>query len=213
MRIYDVTIPITETMAVWPGDPRVRIERVTSIARGDESNVSHLHLSSHTGTHVDAPHHFVQQGLTVDELPLELLIGPALVIEADPSEGRAIDALDLASVNFPRQTTRLLLKTENSLFWESRHIEFDPDYIHLSQNAAKWLVRRGIRLLGVDYLSVEASKVSKHQVHQTLLGAGVAIIEGLDLSRVPAGPCQLVCLPLKIKGGDGAPARVLVVRD
>lgn len=213
MRIYDVTVPITETMPVWPGDPRVRIERTESIDRGDEANVSRLVLTSHTGTHVDAPHHFVHEGLTVDRLRLDLLVGPALIIELNPAEGMAIDLPDLDQVRVAPNTTRLLLKTRNSLLWERGQTEFEPEYIHLSQNAAEWLVKRGIRLLGVDYLSVEALHSEAHHVHRTLLGGGVVVVEGLDLSQVPAGPCQLICLPLRIEGGDGAPARVLVVRD
>jgi arylformamidase len=213
MRIYDVTVPIAETMPVWPGDPRVRIERVASISHGDPANVSRLHLGSHTGTHVDAPRHFVPQGLTVDRLPLELLVGPALVLDVEPEEGPSISVLDLASLNFPRDTTRILLRTRNSLLWESRQVEFERSYVHLNSQAADWLVRRGIRLVGLDYLSVEALEADGHPVHHTLLGAGVVIIEGLDLSKAPVGPCQLICLPLKIEDGDGAPARVLLVRD
>lgn len=213
MRIYDVTVPITETMPVWPGDPRVRIERTSSMTKGDEANVSRLHLGSHTGTHVDAPYHFVRQGTTVDKLPLEVLIGPAMVVDLDRVENSEIDVFDLASVHFPRDTTRILLKTRNSFLWEGVQTEFERDYVHLSRKAAEWLVKRGIRLVGVDYLSVEAWNVGEHRVHHTLLGAGVVIVEGLDLSRVPAGPCQLICLPLKVEGGDGAPARVLVIRE
>jgi arylformamidase len=200
-------------MPVWPGDPRVRIERTSNIPGGDEANVSRLHLGSHTGTHVDAPHHFIHEGLTVDRLPLDVLIGPALVIDLDHLEGPAIDVFDLAGVHFGKATSRILLKTRNSRLWEARQTEFERDYVHLGHKAAQWLVKRGIRLVGVDYLSVEALNADGHRVHHALLGAGIVIVEGLDLSRVPAGPCQLVCLPLKIEGGDGAPARVLVTRD
>jgi arylformamidase len=213
MRIYDVTVPISARMPVWPGDRRVRIEHVESISRGDPANVSRLHLSSHTGTHVDAPSHFLTQGLTVDRLPLELLVGPALVIDVEPVETLAISPLELASVNFPRDATRILLRTRNSLLWEGRVFEFERNYVHLSPKAAEWIVRRGIRLVGVDYLSVEGLNTTEHRVHHILLEAGVVIVEGLDLSRVPPGPCQLFCLPLKVEGADGAPARVLVVRD
>jgi arylformamidase len=191
----------------------VRIEHVESISRGDPANVSRLHLSSHTGTHVDAPSHFLTQGLTVDRLPLELLVGPALVIDVEPVETLAISPLELASVNFPRDATRILLRTRNSLLWEGRVFEFERNYVHLSPKAAEWIVRRGIRLVGVDYLSVEGLNTTEHRVHHILLEAGVVIVEGLDLSRVPPGPCQLFCLPLKVEGADGAPARVLVVRD
>lgn len=213
VRIYDVTVPISERMPVWPGDPRVQIERTSSISSGDEANVSRLHLGSHTGTHVDAPHHFIAQGLTVDKLPLEVLVGRALVIDLEDLEGTTIGTFDLAGVHFARNTTRILIKTRNSHLWEARQAEFEREYVHLGLKAAEWLVKRGIRLVGVDYLSVEALNADGHRVHHTLLGAGMVIIEGLDLSRVPAGPCQLICLPLKIEGGDGAPARVLVVRD
>ena len=200
-------------MPVWPGDPRVRIDRTSSIQAGDEANVSRLHLGSHTGTHVDAPHHFINQGPTVDRLPLDVLVGPALVIDLEHLEGTTIDVFDLAGVHFGKSTSRILLKTQNSYLWETRHTEFEREYVHLSRKAAEWLVKRGIRLVGVDYLSVEALNADRHRVHHALLGAGVVIVEGLNLSRVPAGPCQLMCLPLKIEGGDGAPARVLVTRD
>lgn len=213
MRIYDVTVTISEVMPVWPGDPRVQIERVSRIDEGAEANVSCLHMSSHTGTHVDAPFHFEQQGLTIDKLPPEVLMGPAFVAEVDRLEGNAIGVYDLASLHFPKGTARLLIKTRNSHYWEDREPEFQRDFIHLSHKAARWLVGGGIKLVGIDYLSVEAFQSKEHRVHHTLLSAGVVIVEGLDLSRVPAGPCQLVCLPLKIKDGDGAPARVLVIRD
>jgi arylformamidase len=210
--IYDVTVAISERMPVWPGDRSVRIEHLESIHRGDPANVSRLHLGSHTGTHVDAPRHFLPQGLTVDKLPLDLLVGPALVAEVEPGEELAISPRELARVPLPKDTARLLLKTRNSRLWENGQSEFQRDYVHLSPEAAEWLVEQGIRLVGVDYLSVEALAVEEHRVHHTLLGAGVVIIEGLDLSRVPLGPCELVCLPLKIDGGDGAPARVVIVR-
>jgi len=213
LQIYDATVPISELMPVWPGDPRIRIEQVSSIARGDEFNTSRLNLSSHTGTHVDAPYHFVRRGLTVDKLPLDLLMGPAVVAEMDGLEGNTIQVYDLARLQFPKDTTRLLLKTSNSYFWEDRLSEFERDFVHLGSHTAEWIVKRGIRLIGVDYLSVEAFGARQHWVHRTLLAAGVVIIEGLNLSRVPAGRCRVVCLPLKIEGGDGAPARVLVIRD
>lgn len=213
LRTYDVTVPISETTPVRPGQPRVQIERLSRIEKGDHANVSRLHLSSHTGTHVDAPYHFVQRGLTVDMLSLEVLIGPAFVAEVFELEGNTIQAYDLARLHFPRSTTRLLIKTTNSHFWEDKLTEFERDYVHLAPQTAGWLIKRGIQLVGVDYLSVEDWRVKDFRVHHALLEAGVIILEGLDLSRVPEGPCQLVCLPLKIKGGDGAPARVLVIRN
>jgi arylformamidase len=213
LQIFDATVPISELMPVWPGDPRIKIEPVSSIARGDAYNASQLSLSSHTGTHVDAPYHFIQRGLTVDKLPLELLIGPALVAEVDGLEGNTIQVFDLARLQFPRDITRLLLKTSNSYFWEDRLSEFEYNFVHLGPKTAEWIVKRGIKLIGVDYLSIEALGAREHEVHRTLLEAGVVIVEGLNLSRVPAGRCQVMCLPLRIEGCDGAPARVLVIRD
>lgn len=213
MRIYDVTVPISELMPVWPGRPRVKIEQVSSLAQGDRSNLTQISLGCHTGTHVDAPHHFVEGGITIDKVPPDLLMGPAFVAEVDRLEGNTIEVYDLASLHFPRDSMRLLLKTSNSYFWEDRLSEFERDYVHLAPKTAKWLVKRGIRLLGVDYLSVDAFGTKDYRAHHTLLGAGVVIVEGLNLSRVPGGRCQLMCLPLKIEGGDGAPARVLVVRE
>jgi arylformamidase len=200
-------------MPVWPGEPRVQIERLSRIEQGDQANVSRLHLGSHTGTHVDAPYHFVQRGLTADRLPLDLLIGPAFVAEVNELEGYSIQAYDLARLHFPRNTTRLLIKTSNSHFWEDKLTEFERDFVHLAPQTAGWLIKRGIQLIGVDYLSVEAFGGKDFRVHHALLEAGVIILEGLDLSRVPEGPCQLICMPLKIKGSDGAPARVVVIRD
>jgi arylformamidase len=213
LQVYDVTVTISELMPVWPGQPRVKIEQVSSIAHGDQSNLSRLHLSCHTGTHLDAPYHFLKGGLTVDKLPLDLLMGPAFVAEVSHLEGNTIQVYDLASMHYPRDTTRLLLKTSNSHFWEDRLSEFERDFVHLAPKTAEWLVKRGVQLIGVDYLSVEAFGAREHRVHRSLLGSGVVIVEGLNLSRVPAGHCQLVCLPLKIEGADAAPARVLVIRD
>jgi arylformamidase len=213
VRIYDVTVSISETLPVWPGDPRVQIEPLSRIVKGDPANVSHLHMTTHTGTHVDAPYHFVQQGLTVDKLPLDVLIGPAFVAEIDVPQGSKIGVWELARLHFPRDVARLLIKTKNSYLWEDKVIEFERNFCHLAPHTAEWLVKEGIRLVGVDYLSVEGYGPADFRVHHTLLEAGVVIVEGLDLSRVPEGPCQLVCLPLKIRGADGAPARVLVIRD
>lgn len=200
-------------MPVWPGDPRVRIEQVASLDKGDLVNLSQIKMSCHAGTHVDAPLHVVQHGMGVDQLPLDVLMGPAFVAEMDGLDGNKIDVFDIASLHLPKDTTRLLLKTSNSHFWEDRLTEFERDFIHLGPKTARWLVKRGIQLIGVDYLSVDAFGTERLQAHDTLLRAGVVIVEGLNLSRVPAGWCRLVCLPLKIEGSDGAPARVLVIRD
>ena len=212
MHIYDVTIPISERMPVWPGEQGVRIEAMTRIARGDQVNASRMNISCHAGTHVDAPYRYSQHGLTADQLPLRLLMGPAFVAEVDGLEGNTIQVYDLAKLHFPADTRRLLLKTSNSDLWQCGYTDFDRNFVHLAPKTAEWLVKRNIALIGMDYLSVEAFGTREPRVHHALLGAGVVILEGLDLSRVPPGPCELVCLPLKIERGDAAPARVLVIR-
>lgn len=213
MIYYDVTVPISGSIPVWPGDPPVQVDWSARMAHGDRLNLSRLRLGSHTGTHVDAPYHFVDDGMTIDQLPVELLVGPAYVATLEDLAGMTVGAEDLARAQVPPGVVRLLLKTRNSAFWQERSAVFRSEYVHVGLDAARWVVERGIRLLGIDYLSVEALAVSDHVVHRTLLGAGVIVVEGLDLRQVPAGPCQLVCLPLKLEGGDGAPARVLVGRD
>ncbi len=212
MIYYDVTVPISEAIPVWPGDPPVQVEWVARMARGDPMNLSRLRLGSHTGTHVDAPFHFVEQGLTIDHLPLDLFVGPAWIASLEAMDGLTIGPADLEAAGCPPGTTRLLLKTRNSAYWQQQ-AGFRTDFCHVGPAAARWLIERGIRVVGIDYLSIEAFGVAQPDVHRALLGAGLAIVEGLDLSRVPAGACQLVCLPLKIEGGEGAPARVLVGRD
>lgn len=213
MRIYDVTIPISERMPVWPGEQGVRIEALTRIERGDQVNASRVNICCHAGTHVDAPYRYMRKGLTADKLPLRLLMGPAFVAEVDGLEGNTIQVYDLAKLHFPAGTKRLLLKTSNSDLWQCGHIDFERDFVHLAPKTAEWLVKRNISLIGMDYLSVEAFGTREPRVHHALLGAGVVILEGLDLSRVPPGPCELVCLPLKIEKGDAAPARVLLIRS
>ncbi len=213
MHIYDVTIPISETMPVWPGEPGVEIETVSRIAQGDRVNGSRVNLSSHAGTHVDAPYRYIEQGLTADRLPLRLLMGPAYVAEVDGLEANTIHVYDLARLHFPSDTRRLLIKTRNSDLWQPGYHEFEREFVHLAPQTAEWLVKRKIGLIGMDYLSIEAYGVKESRVHHALLRAGVVILEGLDLGRVPPGPCELVCLPLRIEGSDAAPARVLIVRS
>jgi arylformamidase len=211
MRIFDVSVRISPQMPVWPGDPLVQIERVASINKGDSANLTRLSLGAHTGTHVDAPYHFIEKGLRVDQLSLNTLIGSAYVLEVHPKE-RTITATDLGSLGLPSTVQRLLIKTDNSSLWEGGLLEFERDFIHLSHDAARWIVRRGIKLIGVDYLSVDGFNSEGHAVHRTLLEAGVVIIEGLNLSHVAQGVYHLYCLPLKIADSDGAPARVVLIK-
>lgn len=207
---YDVSLPISPAMPVWPGDPPIRVERVSSISGGDESNVSRLEMGTHLLTHVDAPRHLIEHGLPVDRLPLDVLIGPALVVEPRP-EKNLITATDLGQLGI-RNTERLLIKTRNSELWAGGPYDFEHDFVALSKDAARWLLSRGIRLVGVDYLSVEPFDARELVVHRTLLEGGTIVLEGLDLSQVCEGRYQLICLPLKVRDGDGAPARVVLVR-
>jgi len=206
MKFYDVTLPISPNIPVWPGHPAIKLELVRRIEDGARSNVSFLACSAHTGTHVDAPLHFITSGADVATLPLDVLIGPAVV--ADLSDADVITAERLERLGL-RNVHRLLLKTRNSSL--SRDV-FHDDYVALTVDAAHWVVERGVCLIGVDYLSVEDFG-SDGAVHRALLGAGLVILEGVDLSSVPAGDYQLYCLPLKLVGSDGAPVRAILVQE
>lgn len=208
MKIYDITLPVTPQMAVWPGDPPVLLERIESMDEGAHANVSRLSASVHTGTHVDAPHHFLNDRRTVESLPLDILTGPALVVRL-PDEMDVIDAAALEAAAIPPGTVRLLLKTRNSAR-QANEAGFFPGFVGVSADGAGWLVDRGVRLIGVDSLSVAPYKQSA-PTHTTLLRAGVVIVEGLDLSQVSPGAYALYCLPLKLTGSDGAPARAILV--
>ena len=206
---YDISLPVSVGMPVWPGDPAIRIEQISSV-RLDGLNISRLEMGTHTLTHVDAPRHVKDRGMSVDQLPLDLLIGPALVVEPR-HEGNLITATDLGELGI-RNTERLLIRTRNSELWMGGPYEFESDYVSLTKDAARWLVSRGVKLVGVDYLSIEAADSQELEVHRTLLEKDVVVLEGLNLSQVSEGRYQLICLPLKVQGGDGAPVRAVLVR-
>lgn len=201
----DVSLPLRDGMIVYEGDPEVRFERVLEIARGDAANVSRVELGTHTGTHVDPPLHFADDGGGAELLPLDVLIGPAVVADARGAPGD-IDAAALAALEVPAGTERLLLRTRNEGLWER---PFTRDYVGVGEDAAHELVAMGVRLVGIDYLSIAPSG-EPAPTHRALLGAGVVVVEGLDLRAAPPGRYELVCLPLRIAGGDGAPARALL---
>lgn len=211
MKIYDVTLTISPQMVTWPGDPAVSLERVKKIEEGANANVSKLDLGVHTGTHVDAPFHFIPGAPTVEQLDLDILIGPVLLVELldDVSE---ITAAVLATMAIPDGTTRILFKTRNSDYWARGEKDFQPGFVGVGVDGAEFLVRKGIRLMGIDYLSVAPYKHSR-PTHEILLNARVVVIEGLDLSQVKSGLYMLYCLPLKLANTDGAPARVILVGD
>ncbi len=205
--LYDISLTISEDLPIWPGDPRPEIRKISLIEDGEDANVTHLSSCAHIGTHVDAPDHFLNDGRTVEDLPLELLIGEAQVVEV-PSAGQITRAdLEAAGIN-PGQK-RLLLKTANSDLWAAGIREFQEDFIALEPDASRYLVDLGLEVIGVDYLSV-APFADPAPTHRILLGAGILIVEGLNLSEIPAGTYTLYCLPLKIRGADGAPARALL---
>lgn len=195
-------------MAAWPGNPNVRIDRIQSIEQGDMCNLSVISMSAHTGTHMDAPLHFLKHGAPMERMPLTATVGPARVIPI-----RDKNAVTLAELrpHRIRRGERILFKTRNSAQpWHSG--PFRKNFVYISTEAARFLADREIRAVGVDYLSLAGFEKNEVEAHQALLGAGVWIIEGLDLSRVQAGRYTLVCLPLKILGGDGAPARAILRR-
>lgn len=203
----DVSVAIRDGMVHWPDNPPIVVERVQDMARGDAANVSKLSLGVHTGTHVDAPVHFDPNGVGVDAIPLSALCGPARVIAiADPRE-ITVAELDAAQITAGE---RVLFRTHNSPHaW--RAPRFVEDAVHLTIDAARWLAARAVMTVGIDYLSVGGFAARNGEaVHHALLDARIWIIEGLDLTHVPPGACELMCLPLRLAGADGAPARAFV---
>ena len=202
----DVSVTLRTGMVSWPGDPPARISHALNMERGDPCTVSLLEMGAHTGTHMDAPAHFVRGGMGIDALPLDAAIGAARVIAIRDRRSIKPDELERYAI---RRGERVLLKTHNSAHcWDTDR--FVEEFVYLSAKAAQYLVERQVRLVGVDYLSVGGFRADGVETHQALLKAGIWVIEGLNLKRVRPGRVQLVCLPLKIAGGDGAPARALV---
>lgn len=208
MRIYDITVGITPTMPVWPGDPPVALTRVNSISEGANANVSRLDAGVHTGTHVDAPIHFIDGAASVDSLSLKVLTGRAYVVSLP--RAKVLDAATLEAADIPPRTRRVLFKTRNSDIWARGEKTFQTTFVGVDASGAKWLVRKGVHLVGIDYLSIAPFHQSR-ETHRTLLEAGVVIVEGLDLSKVSQGRYTLYCLPMKLIGSDGAPARAILL--
>ncbi len=204
---YDVSVPLVNGGLVYPGNPEIRIAPQQEIAKGGSSNVSSLAFGSHTGTHVDAPKHMFDDGMTVDQLALEVLMGPAVLITV-PDDVMAVGEAQLR-LHEIKGHTRILIKTRNSGF--IRDGEFVRDYTYLAPDGARYLASLGVKLVGVDYFSVEQFHSGHHATHHTLLEKGIVIVEGLDLSAPPMGPYELRVLPLRLQGLDGAPARAVLV--
>ncbi len=205
-RWLDISVPLKDGMVHWPGDPPIRIENVKDIEHGASSTLSMISMGSHTGTHMDAPLHFIRQGVGIDKMPLDTTVGRARVIEIQDTESIKPEELYQYRI---RSGERILFKTRNSLrVWQTD--TFIEDIVFISKEAARFLAEHKVRVIGVDYLSVGGFKRDGIETHRTLLEGGVWIIEGLDLSGVKPGKYDLICLPLRLDQGDGAPARAIL---
>ncbi|NMC79829.1 MAG: cyclase family protein [Chloroflexi bacterium] len=210
-KIYDISLTISPDIPVWPGNPPVELERVEKIEEGAEANLSRLNTIVHCGTHVDAPYHFLADGKRVDHLSLEAMIGPAWVVQIPPEVERITRPV-LEKVLPAERIERLLFRTRDSQQWQQGATSFRKDLVSIAADGAQYLVERGVRLVGVDYLSV-ASFEEPVPTHQILLGAQVVVLEGVNLAEVPPGAYELVCLPLKLAAAEAAPARVVLIAN
>jgi len=208
MKVYDVSVPLSEDMPVFPGHPRFKLQPSMRISKGDRANVSEFTITSHTGTHLDAPFHFEEEGETIDNVPIKKSCGAAKVLELSVS--REITANDLKPYHIS-EGDRILFKTRNSSLWKKK--VFSEDYVYLTPQAAQYLASVKVLLIGVDYHIPEALHDTERPVHHTLLGNNIVILEGLNLTGVPEGEYFLLCLPLRIEGGDAAPARVVLLES
>jgi arylformamidase len=210
MRTYDISLTITPDFPVWPGDPKIEFNRISKMEEGASCNVTHLSLSAHVGTHVDAPYHFLGgDSPTVENLSLSLLTGRVYVLHL-PDEVTQITAQVLEQAEIPPRTRRLLFRTRNSHYWQNGERDFQANFVALTRDAAEYIVDHGVRLVGIDYLSIAPFDAGA-PTHEVLLKAGVVVVEGLNLSEVSQGRYTLFCLPLKIGGADGAPARAILI--
>lgn len=206
--IYDISISVANGMITWPGDPAVSITRPVQMSEGAVCNVTSLQMGVHTGTHIDAPYHFVAAGTTVDEILLETCFGEVLLLEV---AGEAITKASLLD-RIPTETKRVLIKTSNSRLWQENHSEFDTKFVAIDAEAAEYLVECGVELVGVDYLSVESFYAEEgNPVHTTLLAAEVVLLEGCNLFEVSEGVYTLAAFPIKVAGADGAPCRAVLM--
>lgn len=208
MNFYDVTLALNSSLPHWPGDPPFERKMIQTIANGDNCNVSQLIMTAHCGTHIDAPYHFIDGAATVDQIPLQKLIGRVYV--AHFPQVKAITADMLKKIALPPRTKRIFIKTDNSDLWKNGYQPFYKDFVALMADAAEYLVEKNVILVGIDYLSI-APYDEPNPVHQTLLKNGVVVVEGLNLSEVKSGRYALYCLPLNISSSDGAPARVVLI--
>jgi arylformamidase len=210
MKIFDITIPLSDQTPVWEGDKEVSITRESLISQGADFNVSHLSLGAHVGTHIDAPYHAFTQGDTIDRIPLEKLVGRVQVVEMD-QDVDLISADVLAQCPIEEGITRVLFKTRNSLYWKKEPYHFSEDYVGLDVSAAAFLAARGIQFVGIDWFSISPMQ-NLVKPHEILFEAGIVVLENANLLDIEPGLYDLYCLPLKLVGTDGAPARVILTR-
>ncbi|MBI5162520.1 MAG: cyclase family protein [Magnetospirillum sp.] len=212
MTLLDITLTLAPTLPAWPGEPHARLERLQDLANGDPCTVTRLDTVVHCGTHVDAPAHFIPGGAGIDAVPLDVLMGPCWVADvADSVDSLTPRVLD--GLGIPAEARRVLFRTRNSALWAQPAHDFHTDFVAFDRAGGDWAVARGLILVGIDYLSVEPFHHAEPWVHRTLLAAGIVPVEGLDLRAATAGWWQLACLPLKLPGADGSPARVVLTRD
>ena len=206
--IYDISVPIRNSMHVWPSDPPVELEDKPHLARDRSHTIltTSIKCGSHTGTHMDAPSHMIKGGMTLSEMSLEQLVGPAHVVEI--SGARSIQKKHVQDLDWEK-VERVLFKTDNSLHWQDEF--FYEEFVYLEPDAAVVLAEHGIRLVGIDYLSIDRYQSEGHPTHFVLLGESIVILEGLNLTGVPTGEYQLIALPLKLHQGDGAPVRAILI--
>ena len=212
MKIYDISIPITPTMPVWPGDPPAEITPISAITQGDSVNISQLNMGVHCGTHIDAPKHFIDGGNTVEQIPLEKLIGTVLVLEIDPTVNVITDVIlkQHPDINLLKQASKIIFRTRNSSLWHEYPNQFRSDYVGIDSSGVTYLSQLHLDLIGIDYLSI-APYEETIEPHRILLTHDIVLLEGLNLSSVPSGIFDLYCLPLKLANCEGSPARVLLI--
>ena len=211
MTIYDISLTISPDLPTWPGDPALELELIQSMSKGAAVNVTRISSSVHLGTHIDAPRHFLEDGSTIEQLPLEVLTGPCYVVQL-PDGVEAITSEVLERTEITAEMKRILFGTRNSHLWAKGESRFQTDFVGITEDGAEWLVERGVQLVGVDYLSV-APYADLMSTHLIFLRRGVIVVEGLNLSNVMRGFYDLYCLPLKIAGCDGAPARAILIQS
>jgi len=209
--IHDVTLTLSPEVPAWPGQAAPKLFRLRSMSEGGANNISQLDTFVHFGTHVDAPLHFVEGARPVDQMPLETLIGPCVVVHFPDVD--AISRADLEAADIPPGTERLIIRTRNCNLFDDHSQGFDTSFVALTPDAANWVVEQGISLVGIDYFSIERYKEPGAATHLALLRAEVAVVEGLDLRKITPGNYELVCMPLKLKDCDGAPARVALIEN